>query len=170
MIYRLTSIKGKESGDVLFDDDDVMLLFNYRWHLARRSKRCVYASSRINSGGDGIYMHQLIMRPPNGLVVDHINGNGLDNRRCNLRLATIALNLRNTPPLNGRKFKGVYYAKRGKTPLKKSWAAKLHTAKKDLHLGYFKTEIEAARAYNKAAKEYFGDFAWLNPIDNEESA
>lgn len=163
MTFMLSSIKGKERAEVLFDDGDIMLLFNYRWHLARRTKRCLYAAGRTEKD-QSIYMHQLILPAPKGLVVDHINGNGLDNRRCNLRLATIALNLRNTPPLNGRKYKGVSLDPR---PLRKRWVANLNRGNGKSHLGRFETEIEAAKAYNEAAKAHFGDFAWLNPINEK---
>jgi hypothetical protein len=163
--FKLTSRYGKEKGTIIFDNEDIMLLFNYRWSLSRRTKRCLYVSASIDNSNRRIYMHQLILPVPKRFVVDHINGNGLDNRRCNLRQATIAQNLRNTPPMNGRKYKGTYYAKRGKNPLRKPWAARLNLATGNKHLGYFETEIEAAIAYNQAAKKHFGDRAWLNPIN-----
>jgi hypothetical protein len=169
LIFKITSHQGKVIKDCLFDDEDVMLLFNFRWHLAKRNARTYYAAARINTT-KCIYMHQLILKVDPGMVVDHINGNGLDNRRRNLRQATIALNLRNQPPQGGRKFKGTYYARRGNTPLRKPWAARLNKASGNLHLGYFETEIEAAKAYNQAALEHFGEYAWLNPINESESA
>ena len=106
-------------------------------------------------------MHQLILKAPSGFCIDHINGNGLDNRKQNLRIATQSQNLANKPFFKG-KFKGVSFSKRNKI-LSKPWAVKVGRK----HIGYFSTEEEAAMAYDKSAIEMYGEFAWLNfPINN----
>jgi hypothetical protein len=106
-----------------------------------------------------VYMHREIMNPPAGLVVDHRNCDGLDNRRSNLRFATHAQNTRNRrKKKNGSsQFLGVYFNKE-----KSTWDSQLKHNEKRIWVGRFKTEIEAARAYDEAAKKYHGEFARLN--------
>jgi hypothetical protein len=112
-----------------------------------------------------ITLHRLIMQAPRGMVVDHVNGNRLDNRRCNLRLATTAENIRNMAIRGGTsQFKGVYY----NTP-RGRWRAHICCDRKKLNLGDYATEEAAARAYNKAAIELFGPFARLNPLPEAPS-
>ena len=100
------------------------------------------------------------MNTPEGLYVDHINHNGLDNRKVNLRLATHAENIRNArrPKINkSSKYRGVCYSKHNK-----KWRATILVNHKKKHLGYFRDEKEAGKAYDKAAKLYYKDFAILN--------
>lgn len=160
MQFEFKSYRHKYKGIVYFDDEDLINLFNYKWNIVKRSKLCFYVTSR--SSGKSIYMHNIIMPPKKGLVIDHINCNGLDNRKINLRYVTHAENLRRSPPLNGKKYKGVYFRKDCPN---KPWAASLNTKNKNYHGGYFATEKEAAIAYNKLALKYFKDYAWLNKID-----
>ena len=93
--------------------------------------------------------------------VDHWNGDGLDNRRRNLRAATPSQNQHNRRKRLGcsSRFKGVHWHKRhGK------WAAKIRIDGRQLHLGYFPVERDAAAAYNLAANQEFGEFALTNEI------
>ncbi|OHB78622.1 MAG: hypothetical protein A2Z25_16745 [Planctomycetes bacterium RBG_16_55_9] len=103
-------------------------------------------------------MHRQLIQPGKGYVIDHINGCGLDNRRANLRLATVAQNAWNARKRNPRSgYKGVWLAKD-----KGLWrAAIVHHGKRE-HLGYFNDKRDAARAYDQAAKKYHGRFAALN--------
>ena len=106
-----------------------------------------------------VSLHRLIMDAPKGVLVDHRNGDSLDNRRANLRLATRAQNCCNVRKRKNTssRFKGVSFRKnRGK------WAAYIGVAGKRISLGYFDSEIEAAKAYDEAAKKYRGEFARLN--------
>lgn len=109
----------------------------------------------------GIRMHRLIMNAPAGSDVDHINGNTLDNRRCNLRLCTRSQNMMNQKKTRGlSKYKGVYLnGERNK------WMARLKINRRTIFLGRFSSQEEAALAYNNAAKKYFGQFAKLNEVD-----
>lgn len=102
-------------------------------------------------------MHRLIMQAPAHLLVDHINGNGLDNRKKNLRLATPSQNLQSQRPRTGTQsgYKGVQRTKNG-------WQAILYREGKSFSLGVHKSPQEAARAYNAGAVRYFGEFACLN--------
>ena len=105
-------------------------------------------------------MHRLIMNCPKGLLVDHKNHDGLDNRKCNLRLCTNAENQYNQKPLQKKtssQYRGINWQKRiGK------WDVWIQLNGKSIFLGSFSNEIEAAKAYDKKAKELFGEFAHLN--------
>lgn len=94
-----------------------------------------------------------------GVIIDHINGNRLDNRRSNLRVTDRTGNRRNTSVQNNNKagYKGVGPKKHGQP-----WRARITVDGKSLYLGAFDTPEEAARAYDAAALEHFGEYAWLN--------
>jgi len=140
----------------IVDADDYDELSRYKWHV-NKGGRTYYASSQKK--GKAIKMHRLIAGAPKGLFVDHINHNGLDNRKRNLRLCTRLENIRNQLPRRGgsSQYKGVCWRKR-----EKKFVATICVDGKKLYLGYFDDEIEAAKAYDKKAKELFGQFAYLN--------
>lgn len=104
-------------------------------------------------------MHRFILDAPHGMEVDHKNGDGLDCRRENMRLATRKQNAfnRKRPSVNTSGFKGVTLVK----PTGK-WLAQIEVGGKNMHLGTYESKIEAARAYDKAAIKYHGEFARLN--------
>lgn len=99
------------------------------------------------------------MQPEDGFWVDHINGDTLDNRRSNLRLCTVSGNNHNRMKSknNTSGYKGVSWLKQNQ-----KWRAYIKVNSKDKHLGCYLDKEDAARAYDKAAKEYFGEFARLN--------
>jgi hypothetical protein len=105
-------------------------------------------------------MHRQIVNPPDDLLVDHHNHNGLDNRRFNLRLATDSTNQQNARKRITKttsRFKGVDFVKAtGK------WRARIAVNGRRLFLGSFDSELEAALAYDAAARKYFGEYACLN--------
>lgn len=147
----------KNSGYAVIDDADLALVNQFRWYL-RESTRTKYAC-RI---GDGIAMHRIILPLPKGLCVDHINHDGLDNRRANLRAATKQQNTRYSRKIFGHsKFKGVS-PRQDPRKIKPKWHSRIYADGKSIHLGWFDSEIDAARAYDKKAKELFGVFAVLN--------
>ena len=141
----------------IVDAADYEQLSEYRW-CALEKGRSWYAKT-LNRNGTILSMHRLILNAPKGLFVDHINHNGLDNRRENLRLCTRLQNSRNRLPSRGgtSKYKGVTRSKR-----RKKFMAEIRVNQKKQYLGYFDSEIEAAKAYDKKAKELFGEFAYLN--------
>lgn len=109
--------------------------------------------------GKMIFMHREIMKPPEGMVVDHIDGSKANNCRINLRVCTRQENQRNRAKTAGAvsRFKGVWFDKRvGK------WRATIHMKGKSIFIGHFEEEEEAARAYDRKAVELFGEFARLN--------
>jgi hypothetical protein len=114
-----------------------------------------------------ISLHREIMNHPKGLLVDHKNGNGLDNRRANLRLATHSQNSCNRPKTKSKassQFVGLSLDKHRGT-----WVVRIYVNGKKIFLGSFDNEITAAHAYDKAALEYHKEFARLNFPENSQS-
>lgn len=139
----------------LVDDEDFERLSRFKWQAAKRNAR--YYGVRT-ADRKIIYMHREILSAPKGIEVDHENGNGLDNAKENLRLATKPQNGMGFRKLKGRsKFRGVCWHKLGK-----KWMASLCKNQRHFYLGLFETEEDAARAYDSAAVLYFGRFAQLN--------
>lgn len=145
---------GKDGLFAVVDEADYEELAKYKWDLTgHRYAARQWQKDRIKNYS---YMHREIMNPPAGMIVDHINGDPLDNRRSNLRICTLADNAHNskTPKNNTSGFKGVYFYKaRGK------YTARIMAARKSYNLGYFNTALEASAAYQAAAKIYHGEFA-----------
>ena len=141
----------------ILDLEDFGVLSKFRWCvLAAKGGRRFYAVRREHNRF--VLMHRVIAKAPNGVDVDHANGNGLDNRRCNLRIASRAENLHNMRPRGGSsQFKGVCWSKRDEV-----WRAYIDVNKTRFSLGSFSNEVDAARAYDAAALKYFGMFARPN--------
>lgn len=142
---------------VLVDDEDYDLVNRYKWHCAKRNHTTYAAGSTRGNEGEIILllMHRLIMNTPKGMQTDHINGNGLDNRKQNLRIASPAENSKNRQ-VRG-KMKGFSFQNSTN-----SFFAYIYTDSKRINLGYFTSEVAAACAYDYAAKKYHKDFACLN--------
>lgn len=139
------------------DDGDFDYLNQLVWHACKH--RNTWYALHSTSQKATIRMHRMIMNAPKGVQVDHKNGNGLDNRKKNLRFATHAGNMQNSrkPKNNTSGFKGVYYNKS-----RKVFQAYIMVNRKHIYLGAFSIPEEAARAYDKAAKKHHGLFARLN--------
>jgi hypothetical protein len=154
MTKRIPLTQNKEA---LVDDDDYERLARFKW-TAFRPYRTYYAVRWVGKGKQkrGVYMHREILGAKSrNEKVDHQNGNGLDNRRKNLRIATHSQNLynRGRPKQNTSGFKGVSWdTKTGK------WVAQLWFDKRRLVLGYFTNKLKAANAYKNKARELHGEF------------
>lgn len=143
----------------IIDDEDYVLLSNYIWY-AKKDKNSWYAAANKYDEAKHtiIKMHQIILGKRKGYVIDHINGNGLDNRKENLRFVTRSQNKMNQQNTYGSsKYKGVSWHKNAK-----KWTSYIRHNGKLTHLGLFSSEEEAARAYDSKAKELFKEFASLN--------
>lgn len=154
-------LKSKKYGSKVcfIDESDFDKIKSFKWCIVP-NRGTFYAMSRKIIGVKKyktIRMHQLII---DGNPIDHINGNGLDNRKNNLRKATNQENNFNTPPTKRNKtgFKGVY-----KTPYN-NYVACCRKSGILYHGGTFKDPKEAAKKYNELAVIHHGEFAWLNPV------
>jgi len=154
----------------IVDDNDFLTVSRFNWHLKKDARKTSYAVRNNKRGLSPalIKMHRVIAEANPGQIVDHVNGNGLDNRRRNLRIATPSLNQANRRVAIGRHgVKGVHYIpytqNKGKRwDRAKPWKAEITVSRRTISIGYFKTKDEAAAAYDVAAKRYFGEFAATN--------
>lgn len=139
---------------LLVDDADVLALAEHKWH-AFPARGTFYAQAGDDTS---LTVHRLLMKPGRGLVVDHVNRNGLDNRRVNLRSATHSQNHANRPAprSNTSGYKGVSRTAEGR------WSARITVDYQQRYLGTFVDPWDAAEAYNAAAFQAWGDFALLN--------
>lgn len=146
----------------IVDPRDFYWVNNFHWSINGKGEDYYAVRNFITAHKKTkmVYLHREIMKAPKKLVVDHRNNNGLDNRRFNLRLATHSENMQNRRK-NGAKtssrFNGVSFHK----PTGQ-WSCAIHHQGKYIWLGRFDSEIEAAKAYDEAARKYHGEFARLN--------
>jgi len=143
----------------IVDDQDYERVAAFRW-CAKHDKHTWYAI-RCGTGNTTVWLHRFILNATKGVQVDHANGNGLDNRRGNLRICSHTDNARNRQKQTGTssRFKGVSWRK-----ARSKWVARIEVNQRSLHLGYFASEELAAASYNAAAAMYFGEFARLNEV------
>jgi hypothetical protein len=142
----------------IVDDEEYEGLMKWKWSYTKVG----YASRWYRKDGKrySISMHRQIMGAVVGGEIDHINNNSLDNRKENLRPCTRQQNCCNYPTKNHTsKFKGVHHHARNN-----SWISQIKVKGKNIHIGSFRREEEAARAYNQKATEMNGEFAYLNKI------
>jgi hypothetical protein len=150
----------------VIDICDAAKVLGHTWY-ASKDARTWYAKTALPRGGGlrgTLALHRLILEPPPHMQVDHIDGDGLNNRRSNLRLATRVQNCRNSrrPSNNTSGWKGVVWDKR-----KRKWQAHIGLNGRMRFLGYFHSEEQAARAYDQAAVKFYGAFARVNFAQGE---
>ena len=127
------------SAQILIDDEDAYILDKHSWHL----------NHGYLTNGSMIALHRMIMKPPKGMVVDHINGNRLDNRKSNLRVTDYSINSLNTTKSRGKtQYRGVHKLKH-----RNLFSARIQVKGKRICLGFYKTAEEASRAYITKQKE-----------------
>ncbi len=154
-----------KGGEIVLVDDDVFeWASKLKWYLNKTKRnRIGYAITHVWRNGKRTsgYLHRMIVEVAPGMQVDHVNQNSLDNRRENLRPASVIQNMKNFPKRNGTasRFKGVTWHRH-----MKRWQAKIGSGNRRIHLGSYLTEEEAAAAYNEAAMKFHGEFAGLNEV------
>lgn len=146
------------SGDVaIIDADKIDLISTKKWYRLQGSNTKYAVSNERGQGGKVtmFYLHRVLMDCPSNMVVDHINGDGLDNRSCNLRLATRSQNNMNRRVGLGGKtgIRGVLYSEE-----RKVYYARIKVKGKNIYLGTFVTAEEAAKAYADASAKYHGEY------------
>jgi hypothetical protein len=153
----------------IVDEDVFYRLSHYKWHLkgCKANKFYAIADVKIGPGRTRVVsLHREIMNNPKGFIVDHLNNNSLDNRKDNLRPATRSQNRQNAPKRKknaSSQFLGVSFHKE-----EKKYRARISIKGKRIHLGKFDNEIDAAKAYDAAARKYYGEHARVNfPEDSK---
>lgn len=151
---------------VLVDEEDYTRIVESGGRVGiQRSKCNIYA--RITLGRKNQrQLHRWLLNPPEGMDVDHWDGNGLNNQRSNLRIVTRSKNLQNKRKTRGSsEYKGVSWHRQSS-----KWLVHIKSGGRYKHLGVFIGEEDAAKAYDSAARLAFGEFAALNfPVDGERS-
>lgn len=158
----------------IVDDGDYAYLSQFKWYAHKpkaggRDGNIWYATRhiRLPSGRvSSLAMHRAIMEASNGVLVDHVDGDGLNNQRVNLRLCTYRQNRLNSPSrrIATSKYKGVSWNSRAK-----KWQAQIGVDGKNIYLGCFLDELEAASVYDHAAQGLHGEFARTNFTDREQA-
>lgn len=148
------------TGELTFVDDEDFAFIN-QWRWAENKGGYAQRGSSVNGKKVTVLMHRVIMGAKKGQSIDHVNGDGFDNRKVNLRIATQSQNMHNRKmgKNNTSGYKGVSWSEQAK-----KWRAMICHNRKPLSLGMFNSAREAAIAYNHAATELFGEFAKLNKI------
>lgn len=156
--------------EALVDAADLPIVASYSWFAHKNSAGKVYAATAVYPGGGRrvfLRMHRLLTSAAPGQPVDHRNGDGLDNRRDNLRICTVSQNMQNSRAKRAEAGLARYAPYKGVTCVgagnrRRPWRAQIDLPDGRRYLGYHATADDAARAYDVAAVEHFGEFARVN--------
>lgn len=157
----MKEIKLKKGGIALVDDEDFEALNQYEWYAIKTQKntyavRCIY--NKETGQVRHLRMHRIIMSATERWdLIDHIDHNPLNNQKYNLRRVTQRQNLLNSKRFNKTGYKGVTYRKDNS-----KFTATIHAEGRDISLGCYTTAVEAAKAYDRAALNYFKEYACIN--------
>ncbi len=145
-------IELSQNKECIVDEEDFTLLSQWSWYYDTG-----YATR--HNGNKKVRMHRQLTGNVVGFVVDHINGNTLDNRKSNLRLCSVRDNIRNRKLNKNNKsgYKGVSWDIKAN-----KWRARIMINRKEKHLGTFGNKVDAAKCYDSASIKYFGEFGKLN--------
>ncbi len=154
---KLIPIRGRVGAGcfAIVNDEDFEKISKHKWRLKRG-----YAVATIKE--KDVRMHRLIISPPTGYEIDHINRDRLDNQRNNLRVVPHQENIQSKKGKEGSssQYKGVSLSRQTK-----KWVAQIQVDGRSIYLGSFQREQDAAKAYNLAAKQYLSEKAYLNPVE-----
>ena len=151
----------------IVDAEDFEWLNQWGWYVVKCDNKFYAARTQWisslprNKAAKRIYMHREILQTNKGIEVDHKDGNSLNNQKINLRTSTRSQNAANRGKQanNTSGYKGVFWHNKAN-----KWIASIRLSNKQVHIGIFNKKIEAALAYNQAAKQYHGEFAYFNRI------
>ena len=148
-------------GKFAFVDDDIFEIVNkYKWHVVKRGKNNYASRTCLEGKKKIIYMHRFILDITNPKeIVDHVDGNGLNNIKKNIRICNTFENARNSRSRENKSsiYKGVHFNKKSN-----KWRAMICINNKSMHLGMFDNEEDAGKKYDEVAKINYGEFAKLN--------
>lgn len=160
----MKTLQLSQNKEAFIDDEDFERVSKFKWTYQRAhiglDKNCEYAFT--TTGGSHktrkrIYLHRFISNAPKGKLVDHINGNGLDNRKDNIRFASHSQNQANVKPKTNKMYsnlKGVSFYKQCN-----KWMSTITVSGKRIYLGVFTTDVAAHEAYKNASIKHFGEFS-----------
>lgn len=148
----------------IVDEEDFEFVNKWKWYFSSKGYAIRFGPRNRKNKRKIFLMHRLLMNNPDGYEVDHANGDKTDNRKSNLRIATRQQNAMNQgkTALNKSGYRGVFWHKKAN-----KWCVQITINKRNVHIGLFKSKLDAAMAYNKAARKYHGKFANLNVFKGE---
>jgi hypothetical protein len=147
----------KRKKSIIVDDEDFEYLNSFEWQVDKFNT----VTTHLKDNKESRLIHRIIMKPPIGIEIDHIDGNRLNNQKSNLRFATSSQNKMNRGARKDNKsgYKGVSWHKQ-----RNKWTARIMVDGRYQHLGLFEDIADAIKKYNEYALKFFGEFAWLNKI------
>lgn len=156
----MAEIKLSQNKIAIIDDEDYVRVSSLKWFAHKRTNK-FYAETARNE--KHMHLHRFILGiNDRSIIIDHIDGDSLNNKKSNLRICTVSQNSFNKKPYSNSPIKGI----KGVSFIKRinKWRAQIQANKKKIYIGVYNTHIDAAIAYNERAKELFGEYAYLNKL------